>query len=219
MRRFVKVTGLALLVNSALANAGYIEIQVGQASADVSTETYSGTASGVTVTGFGANLDYDTSFTAGLEFGGNITENIRMGASFTTMDLDFEKAVINGSITDGTTTLTGPLTITAADAASVGVTFDNEVNIYQLHGYYDFAPDAEFRPYVGGGIGFAEIENAADNELALSASIGGNYMITDNAYIGVRISAVNVGGVTDKLGIPYDDTTVTSAAVSLGISF
>ena len=68
-------------------------------------------------------------------------------------------------------------------------------------------------------LGFADIENAEDNEFTASFLFGANYKITDNAYIGAKGAYHNVFGPTDSLGIEYDDINVWTFNIALGIEF
>ena len=135
------------------------------------------------------------------------------------MKFDLNSAQINGVITNGSTTYTGPVTVTAANLASVGANFDNRVNLYMLNAYYDFKTSTDFTPFVGFGIGLADIKNAKDTEFAYSVNAGAKYNIDKNVYVGAKGAYTRVNGPTDQLGIKFQDIAVYSANVSIGYEF
>lgn len=218
---------IATAVISALASSsafaadlkGYIEAQVGYTDlSKVNTNTYSGTADGITATNLMGKLNYDSSASFGAEYGLNdvIVDNLRVGVSFSTMKFDLKNAVISGSLTDGVTTYTGPVTLSAADFASVGVSLDNRVYLYMANAYYDFKNKSPFTPFVGFGLGVADIKNADGNEFAYSLNAGAKYNIDKNVYVGAKAAYTNINGPTDQLGIKFKNIDAYSVNVSLG---
>ena len=71
----------------------------------------------------------------------------------------------------------------------------------------------------GAGIGFADIENAKDMELAMSLTAGINVDISEDVYRGISGSLTSIQGPTDELGIEFDDMTVTSGRIVIGKRF
>jgi opacity protein-like surface antigen len=209
----------AVASSSALAGNMYVEGQLGMHSVDVSTKSYSGTAAGITFTNVKADMDYDTATSMGVELGAYMTDNIRLGYAFTTMNADFDSATISGTATDGTTTISGSGTIKKSDFPSIGSTFDNKVKLYEVKGYYDFVGEGATTPFIGAGIGFADIENAKDMELAMSLTAGVNVDIAEDVYMGISGSLTSIQGPTDELGIEFDDMTVTSGRIVIGKRF
>ena len=65
----------------------------------------------------------------------------------------------------------------------------------------------------------ADVKNAKDNEFAWSTSLGGKYNVTSNVYLGVKAVYTNVNGITDKIGIQYEDHKVCSGHALLGYEF
>jgi opacity protein-like surface antigen len=219
---FIKATSFAALTifaASSQAQSFYVEGQLSTNDADIKSKEYSGTAFGITATNLRFDPDYDNSTSLGVEVGKSLTENFRVGISYTRHDFDFKSAAIIGSITNGTTTFTGPVNITAADAADVGVTFGSEINVFQVRGYIDFPQDNGLTPYIGAGIGLADIEFAKDNETALSLAVGANYDLNENFYVGANFALTRVSGFTDGLDINYDDVDVTTAQIHVGYRF
>ena len=216
------ITSLFTLSYSVHAASPYIEGQLGMANVDsVDTNTYTGSVDGITAIGLRAKLEYDNSATFGVEFGFKdvIIPNLRIGASYQNLKFDFDSAEFNGSITNGATTITGPVTVTSADLSSVGVSLDNRVNLFMVNAYYDFKTSTNLTPFVGFGIGLADIENAEDNEFAYSLNAGAKYNIDKNMYVGAKAVYTRVSGPEDELGIKFNDIDVYSANVSIGYEF
>jgi opacity protein-like surface antigen len=136
------------------------------------------------------------------------------------MKFDMDK-VTGGITTTGVTgfddgTLTGDITSTVR---SGGISLDNSVNLYMANAYYDIKNASAFTPFVGLGMGMANIQNAKDNEFAWSASVGGKYNIDKNMYLGLKGSYTSVNGITDKIGLEYKDMDAYSAHALLGYQF
>ncbi len=225
MKKLLIAAAVATISSGAFAAdmKPYIEAQLGYAKLkDVETESYNANILGGAVTGASAKLDFDNSFSGGLELGvGNVGDsNFRLGASYTRMDFDLEKvtgtATTNGvsGIADGT--YTGDITQTVRD---LGITADNKVNLYLANAYYDFKNASSFTPFIGLGMGMADIQNAKDNEFAYQGSIGGRFDIDKNMYLGLKGAYTRVNGITDEIGIKYKDIDTYSGQVLLGVNF
>jgi opacity protein-like surface antigen len=128
--------------------------------------------------------------------------------------------------------VTGSLALSAEGAAippitgditeavrSLGVNLDNSVKLYMANAYYDIKNASAFTPFIGFGVGMADIKNAKDNEFAWSASVGGKYNIDKNMYLGLKGSYTSVNGITDKIGLEYKDMDAYSAHALLGYQF
>jgi len=214
---------LALISSSALAAElkPYLEGQLGFASLDDVDTKLNGAIGGGTATA-SAKIKYDHSVSGGFEIGANNVgiENLRIGASYNRMKFDMDK--VTGSITTtGVTgfdngTLTGDITSTVRSA---GISLDNSVNLYMANAYYDIKNASAFTPFVGLGVGMADIKHAKDNEFAWSASVGGKYNIDKNMYLGLKGSYTSVNGITDKIGLEYKDMDAYSAHALLGYQF
>lgn len=214
---------LALISSSALAAElkPYLEGQLGFASLDDVDTKLNGAIGGGTATA-SAKIKYDHSVSGGFEIGANNVgiENLRIGVSYNRMKFDMDK--VTGSITTtGVTgfdngTLTGDITSTVRSA---GISLDNSVNLYMANAYYDIKNASAFTPFVGLGVGMADIKHAKDNEFAWSASVGGKYNIDKNMYLGLKGSYTSVNGITDKIGLEYKDMDAYSAHALLGYQF
>ena len=199
----------------------YLEGNIGRYDIDtVNTSTYSGTSSGITFSSLKGDLDYDEDYALGVELGMRINNNIRLGISYTDLDISFEGGTVSGSATDGTTTINSSARVTPANANALGLTFDNNADIYMLNAYYDFTDvHAMYTPFVSLGIGQADISNAKDDETALSIAAGVNMEINNNMYAGFKLMHTQIDGPTDRLNISYEDIDVTSLHLMVGYRF
>ena len=214
---------LALISSSALAAdlKLYIEGQLGRSSLkDADIKPFSGAIGDVTITQATAKIEYDHSVSGGFEIGANNVgiENLRIGASYNRMKFDMDKVTgsISGTSVGGSLDLTGDIT---EAVKSLNVALDNSVNLYMANAYYDIKNASAFTPFVGLGMGMANIQNAKDNEFAWSASVGGKYNIDKNMYLGLKGSYTSVNGITDKIGLEYKDMDAYSAHALLGYQF
>jgi opacity protein-like surface antigen len=219
--------GLGIVgINSAQAappsTTMYIEGTLGRATIqDVDTNTYSGTSDGITFTDLRGTLDYNEPTYWGLEFGAYnlIDAPVRLGISINTLRAKFQSATISGSLSDGTTTYTGPISLTRSDLTDIGLDLDSRINLYSLNGYYDFPTGSAWRPYLGFGIGWADIKSAQDEEFMYSLHAGVNYDINPRVYIGARVGWYHIEGPTDKTGIRFDSVKTTTVGATLGYRF
>ena len=224
MKRFlIPVIGvLALLAtNPVIANEFYIEGSIGHYDVDdVDTTRASGTASGITFTNLGGTLEYDADTTFGFEIGVKLNDKVRIGFSYVDASLDFEGATVSGSATDGVTTINASARVTPADASALGLTFSNDAEVMMIKAYYDFDSfNNGLTPFVGFGLGQADIDNATDDETIISLTAGARYNLNDKTYVGAKISYMEVNGPDDELGIQYEDIELTSFEVVVGTTF
>ena len=210
---------MLLVTHPVMAKEFYIEGSLGHYDIDdVDTTRASGTASGITFTNLGGALEYDADTTLGFEFGVKLNDKVRIGFSYVDASLDFEGATISGSATDGTTTISAR--VTPADASALGLTFSNDAEIMMIKAYYDFNTFSNgLTPYIGFGIGQADIDNATDDETIMSLTAGARYSINEKAYVGAKVSYMEIDGPDDALGIQYEDIELTSFEIVVGTSF
>jgi len=217
MKKILLATGLFILPLAVQAASGYIEGQVGYASIDdVDTETFTSVETG-TVSG---SLDYDSSIGYGLEIGIREFEQynvLRVGLAWNRMKADLDSASIN--VTGGTVIDAISGTASASDLATVGLNFDNDIDVYSANFYYDIPVKMAFKPYLGIGIGVADSDNVEDNELALIGLVGGQYAISDDVNLGIKYQYIDVDSFTDTLGIEYKDTSTHMISATLGFNF
>lgn len=180
-----------------------------------------GTFDGLTFSSMDASLDYDSDIGLGLEVGTvNVSDsNLRIGLSYSETKIELKKASGTGTVTDGSTTVDFAVSATKAELDEVGLSFENDVEFYSLNAYYDLDTNRSFTPYLGVGLGQADIENANDKELSKSLYLGGRQSINDNMYLGIKGSYTIIDGPSDKLNISYDDITVKSLSLIVGYNF
>lgn len=233
MKNFLKIRvaiGVAMGMGIVAANAApatqattmYLEGNLGGAYIkDVDTNTYSGVSNGVTFTNLRGTLDYNEPTYGGIEFGfRNVADpSIRIGFSANTLKAKFQSATISGSISDGTTTYTGPVSVSNADLVGIGVDFDNRINLYSFNAYYDFSTNTVWTPFLGIGLGWADIENAKDNEFMYSLHAGITYDINPRVYVGARLGWYHIEGPTDRLGVSFENLKATTFGFTLGYRF
>ena len=183
---------------------------------DVDTTTITDTVAGVDIVGKLTN-EYDSDIGLGFEVGvTNDGSNIRFGLSYSESKIELKKTTMSLGTVDG---VAGSLSITPADWSTVGVSFDNDVKSYSLNAYYDFKTNRTFTPYVGVGLGQADIENANDKEVSKSLYLGGRHSVNDQMYVGLKGAYTMIDGPTDKLGLSYDDITHKSVSLIVGYNF
>jgi len=204
----------------------YIEGQINYVNPDdiESKNTISGTATGygntITATNLGYKLDYDNDFGYGFEIGlKDLQPNVRLGFSFNKVKAELDKIVQTGSLTVNATTYTNQSFSSQEVKSDLGLDFDNDVKTYMANVYYDFNGSDKLKPFVGFGIGLADIENLDDKELALSASLGLKYYFDDNIYLGAKGTYSNINGGKDELGAEYKDINLYTGTLAVGFEF
>ena len=208
----------AFATGTAAASGFYIEGQLGTVAVkDVSTPTFSGSESGYTLSNFKADLSYDSDTFVGLELGYNVTPDVRLSLNYSSFSLNWNAVTGSGTISDGTSTvaLSGTLKRGTLDDDSL---LDNKVKLFMANVYYDLPLRGAITPFVGLGLGQANISNAG-NETALSFSIGANYDIGEKSYLGIKYTKYTVNGPTDELGFQYNDIKANAVNISYGFRF
>jgi opacity protein-like surface antigen len=222
-----KITIMSLLLVSTSFNVyaqtkGYIGGQVSYNQVkDVDTKTYSGTAGGITFANLKGKLEYDSNFGYGVEVGVSefLNKNVRVGLSYGESKIELKKATGSGTAASGGTTVDFAVSATPAELSSIGLSFDNDVKNYSLNAYYDFDKVNGLIPFIGVGLGQADIQNAKDEELTKSLYLGARYFVDKNMYVGGKGTYTIIDGPEDKLGIKYDDITQYSVVLSVGYQF
>ena len=212
----------SMVTASSQAMAFYIEGQLGATQVmDLDTATYSGTVGGVTYTNTKATFEYKPAFAYGVEAGlARIGGSpVRLGLAYQGFTARVNKVTGSGTFAYNGNTYNLSQTVTRADLKLEGLDFDNRVGLYMVNAYYDFDLGNGWRPYVGAGIGLANIQNAKNNELALNGSLGVQYDVTSNVYLGAKVQLSWVNGPKDKLGLTYDNVLATTAMLTVGTRF
>lgn len=193
---------------------------------DVSTKERNGVVGSaigdITYTDVKLKNKYDSETDAGIEIGlANIADtNFRLGLSYTKTSFKLDKSTLSGSLEVGGETISGGEDISPSTWASVGLTFDNDVKLYMANAYYDFEIDQNFKPFIGLGMGMADIENAKDNrEFTYSGTVGARYFFNEKVYLGGKFAYSVINGPEDQFGIEYDDIDIYTTSLILGYEF
>lgn len=222
MKKTIFATLAIIYSASAFAATPYVEANISHINpSDIKTKTYSGTEDGLTFSNVKAKMDFDSDVGYGFEVGAKdlLVENLRVGFAFTTVKFDFNKASGSGTVTDGTDTINFAGSVNKSDAKSVGLDLDRRTKLYMINAYYDFKNSSPITPYVGVGIGFADIENTKDNEVAMSATLGAKYNINQNVYVGAKATYYNINGFKDDASIKYKDVDAMALNINIGYDF
>lgn len=235
MRSVFSGLTIALLCLTASAHADeritlprfYLEGQAGIAvlsDRDSKPVTGSGTVNGspVSYTNFVTNLTNDAGPAYGAEIGirNLLNTRVRLGLAWTTFHQKVHDVKGTGAFTTtgGTYSLGAGSTPPTSALLAAGIDYDNRINIYTANAYYDFRPVMWHRPYVGLGIGTADIENSKKGNLTLTGSVGTQVTITRNLYAGVKLTGYWIKGQKDGL-IDYKPLTVGTAMFTTGVHF
>lgn len=167
------------------------------------------------------DLHFDPGLTYGVEAGvtGLFAAPVRLGVSYNGFNAQIDKVVGTGSIAVNGVPLDLNGTFSRAQLRANGFEFDNRVNVFMANAYYDFMGMGALRPFIGVGIGAADLSNAKDLELALSASVGAQYDLTQNLYVGAKLTGFWVSGPEDQPGISYDNIIAGTGSLTLGVRF
>lgn len=146
--------------------------------------------------------------------------------------LDRSSASLSGSYTyknsaGNTVSASGSLVGNNADLSTSAVSaksalldaFKQRINLYMLNAYYDFKNDSALTPFVGVGVGFANMKDTKDNEFAYSLSAGAKYNFNSNIYLGLKGSYTRVNGPTSNDGIEINDIGLWKADALIGYEF
>jgi len=207
----------------------YIEGQVNYTQVqDIDLKNFTGTISnGRTFTNLKGKLGYDSDIGYGVEVGVSefLNKNFRLGLSYGANKIELKKATnVSGrtTITAGEeTTIIDPIgpSVTPQQIRDFGLNFDSNIKIYSLNAYYDFNNFNSFVPFVGVGLGQADILNAKDKELSKSLYLGARYLVDKNIYVGGKGTYSMIDGPEDKNGMKYDDISLYAVTLSVGYQF
>ena len=196
----------------------YIEGQVNYTQVqDIDLENFTGTRNGRFFENLKGKLGYDSDIGYGVEVGVSefLNKNFRLGLSYLENKIELKKAT-QISNTEGETL---PSSATPQEIRDLGFNFDSNVKIYSLNAYYDFNNFNSFVPFVGVGLGQADILNAKDKELSKSLYLGARYLIDKNIYVGGKGTYSMIDGPEDKNGMKYDDISLYAVTLSVGYQF
>ena len=208
---FLAVPTLAAAQNRTV----YVEGSVGAAfTQSVDTKQFSFSDPMNTFSGR-AELDYGTQFTAGGEIGLSLfNDRIRAAISY-----DYANATVRSANLIGTLNgvpVSGPFS--RAALGTVASDFDNTVNIFAVHAYYNFlSADAQIQPYIGVGFGSGKVQTAESNEFVVMGTLGARIKVSDQIYVGARYRFTHIEGITDVIGIQYEPIEFHTVSALIGI--
>ena len=209
----------------------YIEGQVNYTQVqDIDLKNFTGTISnGREFTNLKGKLGYDSDIGYGVEVGVSefLNKNFRLGLSYGANKIELKKATnVSGATTsepdangERTTLDTIGPSVTPQQIRDFGLNFNSNVKIYSLNAYYDFNNFNSFVPFVGVGIGQADILNAKHKELSKSLYLGARYLVDKNIYVGGKGTYSMIDGPEDKNGMKYDDISLYAVTLSVGYQF
>jgi opacity protein-like surface antigen len=209
MKNILLVSAIAALTTTAFAAdlKPYIEGSVGYARPDDAQISFvDGTGPG----NYRANYDNDVNY--GFEIGASnvLNPNIRLGAQFIKYQFDQKS---------GTTTF-GDGSIEADDQSD----FEKmKAKVYLLNAYYDFNNASKITPFIGLGMGKADVDGSKNNEFSWATHLGGKYNFNDNLYLGLKGSYLRINGgdieCNTVTNCKAQDADVISGNVLLGYQF
>ena len=213
----------ALVIGDTDPRNSYAEVGFGVIMpSDASTEALTGSSGGVTFNNLRSNIEYDSATIWSLEYGRYLDKSVglRMGVNYSSFKLKLKRLYGSGSYTYGGTTYNVSTSYNRSEITGSGVTFDNNVKILSLNIYKDFdRSSSDVTPFLGFGLGQADIENAKDNEMAYSFILGVNYDFSDKTYVSGRFQSTVISGPTDSVGLKYEDGDAQTLMVSVGTRF
>jgi len=217
VNRVILLLFLCMFSLSAQALEGYVEALLGSVDVEgVETGTYTSTETG-TMSGA---LKYGSTLGLGLEVGlRNFEEHNVLRASlswhFAGAELDSASITTNG----GSELASGSYVVSSAELKSVGLNFDNDIHVVLANLYYELPIGMDLFPYVGLGLGVADVENADGTSAAGAVSLGLRIERPDETYWALRYQRFAIGSITDKLGITYGDIGFDIITVTVGMNF
>ena len=202
----------------------YIEVGLGfLIPSDVSTEPYSGTSpSGdITYNNLRANIEYDHPIAWSFEYGRYFNKdlNLRAGLNYTLSKAKLKRIYGTGSYTYNGITYNISDSLDRSEANNAE-SFDNNFKILSANLYKDFNQlNLNFTPFIGLGIGLADIEDTKDKEMVSSLIVGFNYDLYDATYIGGKFLYNTVSGPTNNDGLKYEDIDFQTWLIQIGRRF
>jgi len=187
--------------------------------------TSSSRNSGSTTSFFNINGHSETGFVVGVAIGYDLSEILMKGLRVE-LEGSYHHNNLKGSFSAGSTTFSSSGTATSAPAANT-VTWAVMANAW-----YDFDFGSKFKPYVGGGVGWARnkftpkpfsgLPATEDEGFAWQAGAGINYQFSPGGSIGLGyryLDSGEHGSYTSFFGNPVPLGDVTHQDVLLSLNF
>ncbi len=208
--------------STAHAANGFLEIQVG-ASVVQDLDIKGAVSTGVDVAGVVSNGQavFETGRLYGVEGGIRNIEvlgapGFRVGVSWQRVTSDLDE--LEASVSGGVELPAGRYGISRSDLDDIGLNFDAQVDLIALNVGYEFLAGSTFAPFVGVGVGRADIENA-DTEIGYKVYAGVMYRFSDTVDFALRWDFLTVDEVEDSLGLKYDAAEVHSVSATVAVDF
>jgi opacity protein-like surface antigen len=226
LARFAVVTlALCLMSGSSAAqqiSGFYVEGNLGYASGpEVDTEAFSGRVANLTFSRAGLSAAYGDDVTVGMELGVVTRSNFRVGIGVTSLEFDIDNLSGSGTVDTGANVFDlSRVTLSREELGrNAAAELRTAATLYSVNSYYDFRSIGRASPFVGGGLGLTDIEDARDKAFTASFYAGIRIPLRNGFYIGGRFSHHRVDGPTDAAGISYDDFGVTGVSLLFGLRF
>jgi hypothetical protein len=224
MNMRIRLLALIALGAAPAAHAanGFLEIEVG-ASVVNDLDIKGALATGAGVAGVVSNGQavFDTGRLYGVEVGMRNIEvlgapGFRVGVSWQRVTADLDE--LTASVTGGAELPAGRYGISRSTLDDLGFNFDAQVDFVAFNVGYEFLPGSTFAPFIGVGVGRAEIENA-DAEFGYKVFAGVMYRYSDTVDFALRWDYLAVNEVEDSLGLEYDTAEVHSLSATVAVDF
>ena len=216
MKKLLIATSLAtlpLLAHQAYAVDVYVEAQAGYARlGDIRTENIViDSEETIRLTG-----KYENDFIYGLELGLTAFESydvLRIGLGWQRMSAELDKLLIQSN-----TRGAGSITADELETA-VGISMDNDIDLFSANIYYDFPTRSRFKPYLGLGAGLIDLEGADGKESGWIYSIGARYLFSETIHAGFKYQHIDFGNFRDDFGVRYNGIDANIFSLTFGLSF
>jgi opacity protein-like surface antigen len=200
----------------------YIEGALGySAGPEAQTDIFSGAVANLTFTSAGLLANYDNDVSYGVEVGLTTRSSFRFGLGVTNLEFDINSLSGTGTVDTGTNVFDlSRVTVSREELGPGGAgELRTVATLYSVNSYYDFDSAGGAIPFVGGGLGFADIEDTRSNAFTASFYAGVTVPLRSGFYVGGRLSHHHVDGPTGHSGISYDDFGVTGLSLLVGLRF
>lgn len=234
MRKGFWVLALTLSIGSAFYSTAhsmdfYIEGMAGAAiPSNTESKRYDGTLSapGISITGsFEGLVNWSPSVASGVEVGIHNfgVQGLRVAGGFSYFQLDVNELELSAN---GTATINGQTFNISAnpnfkreDYPALGE-LDDEVWLWGPSFYYDFPiQGTRWAPYIGVGGGLADVRNATEATYYARGTVGVNYSVTQNLFLGLRTDYVRLGGYESEFGFYAKANDIWMLRLAAGWSF
>ena len=207
-----------------LKKDNYAEIGLGLVIiSDPSTEPLTGTSPNgdITYNNLRLNLESENATAWSLEYGRHIDRSfgLRAGVNYSSFKGKLKRLYGTGSYTYNGTTYNVSNSYNRSEVTNAA-SFDTSIKILSANLYKDFdQADSNFTPYIGLGLGRADLNNTSGKENVSILTVGFKYDIYDSTYIGGKFLYNTVSGPTNNDGLKYEDIDFQTWLIQIGRRF